>query len=80
MFGPVRSELRRRCFAVAVKAFNGGRRWEFEGGLRIGARKRACGGGRDCAVSARERSERVGVVIFALIPSRYCLSFGRWVA
>lgn len=46
IFGAVRSEFRRRRRAVAVRAFNGGRHWEAEDGVRMGVRNAAEGCGR----------------------------------
>jgi hypothetical protein len=64
MFGAVKSEDRRRCFAVAVRAWRGGRRWEADVGVRMGVRKAGCGGGRDCERRDWVRSVKVGDAIF----------------
>ena len=65
MFGHVKSEDRRRCFAVAARAGRGGRRWEAEEGVRIGVRKVAWGGGRFWTRRAEIRSASVGVAMFS---------------
>jgi len=65
MFGAVKSEVKRRCFAVAVRAGRGGRRCELLG-ERMGVRKRGCGQGRPWVVRAVVRRGRVGVAIFAV--------------
>ena len=65
ILGAVRSEERRRCLAVAARAWRCGRRWLLEAdvGLRMGVKKAGWGGGRDWETRDWVRSERVGVVI-----------------
>ena len=60
----VKSALRRRSLAVAIRAGRGGRRCDGPG-VRMGTRKDGCGGGRPRDVRAWESwGMEGGVVIF----------------